>query len=238
MTKPPIVILHGWNLSAKPYSHLAELLQKKGYQIYIPDFPGFGKNMNLPRVLTLKDYQDFLFNYLKNKNIVKPIIVGHSFGGRVAIVAACADPDEFSGLILTGVPGFLSVPTLKVYLFLLIAKAGKLLFKLPIINKLSIVARRVLYKAAGATDYYRAEGMMRETFKKIIAQDLTSAMKQIVYPTLLVWGEKDNITPVWIGRKMTKLIPNSRLVVVSNVGHSFIYKNPDRFVKEFIKYVE
>lgn len=238
MKYPPIVILHGWNLSAQSYTNLVNLLSSKGFTVYVPDFPGFGKEKLPQKPYNTDNYVEFLESYLNKKNIKKCIIIGHSFGGRVGIKFIAKNPETVEKLILTGVPGVTPSSKTKILVFRFLAKVGKAIFSLPLLNVLFPLARKVLYQAIKETDYFKTEGVMRETFKKIISEDLTFAMNKITCPTILVWGEKDMITPVWIAKKMARLIGNSELMVVHEEGHSFIYKNPELFVKEFINYVK
>jgi pimeloyl-ACP methyl ester carboxylesterase len=218
--KHPIVILHGWGLSAKVFEPLARALRTHGYQVYIPDFPGFG-NTGIPaKPLFLKDYVEFLSGYMEKKNIRRPIIIGHSFGGRVALKYQFLHPTNVTALILTGTPGF--TPVAK-KVFIVIAKIGKLFFNIPVI-------RNWYYYAVGARDYYRARGVMKDTFKNIVREDLVPYMRSVRVPTLLVWGEHDIITPIWITEKMRDTIKKAKLIIIPNSDHGVLYKNPKEFV--------
>lgn len=232
-----ILILHGWNLSGDRYANLASLLKKKGHRVFTPDMPGFGKAENPEKPYTLKDYGLYVLTYLKKNNVDNPIMIGHSFGGRVAIYLTSNHPELFSKLILTGVPGVPPVASFKVKTYVLLAKMGGLIFTLPILNKMKDTARKALYRSAQASDYYRAEGVMRGTFKNIIAEDLIGPMKRIKTKTYLVWGEDDTITPVQIAHKMKTIIKGSELSIAPKLGHSFIYKQPKQFVQMIEKHI-
>lgn len=229
--KHPIVILHGWGLSARVFEPLAKLLRSRGFRVYVPDFPGFG-NAGIPkRPLFLADYVDFLSKYLQKNNIKEPIIIGHSFGGRVTLKFQERYPDAASALILTGTPGYTPVPKKKLMLLIAIAKIGKLFFLIPFINYFQERVRKWYYYVAGARDYSRAEGAMRDTFKNIVREELVTSMREIRVPTLLVWGEKDIIVPINIARRMKETIKDAKLIVVPNIGHALPYKNPKEFVR-------
>lgn len=229
MKKPPIIILHGWNLSAKPYRKLTDFLKDLGYQVYLPDLPGFGNNKKITRPLTLEDYQRYLTDFIRLKKINQPLLIGHSFGGRVAILAAASNPKMFIALILTGVPGFPPVPPVKVCLFEIISKVGKLIFKLPFLSKFEAIAKKIIYRMAGSTDYYLAEGRLKETFKNIIKRDLEKDLSQIKIPTLLIWGKEDKVVCCRIAYKMHKVIGPSRIEIVDNSGHLLPYHQPKLF---------
>lgn len=225
-----IVILHGWGVESSRYEDLKQLLESDFFKVYIPDFP-------MDKTYTIFDYKDFLINYINKNNIIKPILLGHSFGGRVALVAASSKPYKFSLLILTGVPGYNPVPSLKVHLFYLLAKIGKIFFLLPPLSLFDKLARKFLYFLSGSFDYYKAQGPLKQTFQNIIKTDLDPYIKNIKIPTLLIWGGKDTITPVWIAEKMKNNIKNSKLEIIKNKKHNLPFLNPELFVKTIESYV-
>lgn len=233
----PIVILHGWNLSGAHFSKTAKLLEKKEFEVYMPDLPGFGKNKTLSKPYSLSDYASFVKSFLKKKDIKECILLGHSFGGRVALFIASEKPQIVQKLILTGVPGFLPTTRGKVVFFLVLAKCGKAFFSVPPFSLFKKYARKFLYKAARAKDYYHAEGVLRQTFKKIVREDLEFYMKKTNCPTLLVWGENDKTTPVWIAKKMSETIKNSQLIVVENTNHMLPANQPREFVEKIAKFL-
>ncbi len=230
MKKKVVLVLHGWNLSAKYYKNFKSLLEAQGLRVTVPDLPGFGEAKTPDYPFSLNDYENFTLSFLKQNNLDSVILVGHSFGGRIALKLAADYPSLIEKLILTGVPGVIQKP-LKIKFFKVLAIIGSKIFNLPLLNLLEKnIFRKILYKLAGATDYMKTQGVMRETFKRIINQDLTSCMKRIRCPTLLVWGEADNITPVAIAKVMKQKINNSKIEIVKNMGHSFIYQNPESFI--------
>src|SRR3989338_11260331 len=99
--KSPIIILHGWGLRGSVYRKLIELLKQKGHKVFAPDLPGFGHEPLLNNSMKLDDYILFVKNFIAEKKIKKPIIIGHSFGGRVTVKYAFLYPDEIDKLILT-----------------------------------------------------------------------------------------------------------------------------------------
>ena len=93
-----LIFLHGWGLSSeifKPFYHYL----RNDFAVYFLDLPGFGKTP-IEKTMTLKDYADYVFEFLKEKKMEKPIIIGHSFGGAVATKLAIIHPESISKLIL------------------------------------------------------------------------------------------------------------------------------------------
>ena len=234
----PIVILHGWGLSKDRYDGLVRELRNQHFQVFAVDFPGFGKSETPNRPQTLSDYAAFLHAYLTDHAVKAPILLGHSFGGRVALKYQVMYPGKVHALILTGTPGFTPVPKKKLMLVIAMAKIGGFVFSLPIINFFQEYVRRWYYYAAGARDYYRAEGIMRMTFKNIVRENLLDYMRSVRVPTYLVWGAQDIITPVWIAQKMNKEILHSKLTVIPNSDHGVSFKNPVEFVAVILPWLE
>lgn len=231
MNRKNIVILHGWNLSGERFAPLARALEKKGYRIFSPDFPGFGNEPPPPESWHVADYAQFLAGYIRSKKISSPILIGHSFGGRVALkYVELFGSSSAKKLILTGTPGFSPIPSKKLMVFLLISKIGGFFFSLPGLHAIEDDARKFLYKLAGAREFLRAEGVMRQTFKYVVADDLSTSMKSVAVPCLLVWGEHDAIVPVSIAARMEQCISGAKLTVIPDADHGVPFHQPDRFV--------
>lgn len=239
--KIPIIILHGWNLSGDRFSPLGHVLRKKGYTVFTPDLPGFKTTTPLTRPYRLEDYVEYVANYLKKKRISTCGLIGHSFGGRVAILLAVQYPSMIKYLVLTGTPAIGKGLTIKETVYLIVAKSGKIVFSIFPLNYFYRFARKILYKMAGTWDYYHASGMLRQTFKNIISYKLEPLLPQITLPTLVIWGKEDKIVEEAIGKEVAKHIPKAQWVSVEHVGHNLPYTRPEKFsyhVLRFINYNE
>lgn len=236
-SKPAIVILHGWGLSAARFAPLTRALRKKGLRVYVPDLPGFGNSAMPKRPYTLSDYVLFLISYIRQHNLKRVILIGHSFGGRITLKFAGTRPQELAAIVLTGVPGVTPVPRKKLLLFIMFAKIGKFFFSVWPLSMLQEKIRPWYYWFVGAREYYRAEGVMRETFKHIVKEELVSSMRQVSVPCLLVWGAQDQITPVWIAHTMHETMKDSLLVLIPNRDHGVPYKDSELFVKHINTFV-
>lgn len=235
--KPAIIILHGWGLSGARFFPLADKLKGKGYQVFVPDLPGFGASVMPKRPYSLSDYADFLDTYIQEKRLKSTVLIGHSFGGRVTLAYCMRNKPNLQGIILTGTPGVTPVPRKKLFLFIMLAKIGKFFFSVWPLSIMQEKIRSWYYYAVGAREFYRAQGVMRETFKRIVAEDLTIAMKAVSVPTLLVWGEEDRITPIWIADKMQSIIQGSKLEIIQDHDHGVPYKDPNAFVAHIEEFI-
>lgn len=228
----PVVILHGWMLTSDKYAHLKRELENKDYKVYVPNMPGNGKQPAPKKPWTLDDYVQFIKQFCLNNNIKECQIIGHSFGGRVGIKLAAGKPRLVKKLILTGVPGFRVEGWLRRKIFHLIAKVGKAITTLPFwpTNVVHYV-RRALYRLARVSDYSKTTGVMRETFKNIVNENLAEPMRKISCPTVLAWGEEDSIVPIFVAKKMRKEIASSKLIVIPDAGHDLPIQDSEVFSK-------
>lgn len=227
--KPTVVILHGWNLSGERFTPLAQSLRKFGYKVFTPDLPGFGEEKAPLQPWHVVEYARFLDTYLRTNRISKPVLIGHSFGGRVALTYAYSFPRNVSSLILSGTPGFTPVPKKRLVFFIVLAKIGGFLFSVPPLSLFEDWVRRWYYYAVGAREYFRAEGSMRQTFKNIVQDDLVVAMEALAIPCLLLWGEYDIIVPPAIAQRMKDVIPQATLKIIPEADHGAPFKQPDVF---------
>ena len=236
--KHPLVILHGWNLSAAKFTPLSRELKKLGYRIYVPDLPGFGKNQAVEKPLNLSDYAIFVEAYLKKHKLSKAVIIGHSFGGRVAVKIADRGKTDLTALILTGTPGFNPVPKIKMLFYLYLAKGGALIFSLPFLSKIKELMRKFLYRAAGASDFYHTKENMRQTFKNIVRTELFEYMKGIKLPTLLLWGRDDGIVPLSVAFRMSKTISRAQLQIINEAKHGVPWTHPEEFSRHLDRFLK
>ena len=170
----------------------------------------------------------------------KIILIGHSFGGRMAIKYAAKYPEKIDRLILTGAAGIKHKLNLKQKLLFILVKTGKLIFSLPVVNFLRNPIYKLFSKIARSRkkDYYGASPRMKEIMKNVLVEDLTDYFDKIKTPTLLVWGKKDKTTPLSDGKIMNEKIKDSELIVIDDANHSLPYQKPKEFAKiieEFIK---
>lgn len=224
----PIIILHGWGLCGSKYKELTGLLKKDSQRVYTPDLPGFGAEPIQSKSMSLDDYVLFLENFIKKNKILNPVLIGHSFGGRVAIKYAWKNPERVSKLILTGVPIIRNKSLVKRMGYFAAIVGGKVFQKFPL--KTQDLLRKILYFTLGEWDYYKA-GPRKQIFKNIISEDLVQYAKDLKIPVLLVWGKEDSLVPVSDLKKIGRFLRDSQAMVVADVGHKLPYEKPELFFK-------
>lgn len=218
-----LIFIHGWGVSSKIFGPLFYYL-KNDFEIYAPDLPGFGDSpINKPMIL--KDYAEIINDFLEKNKIEKPIVVGHSFGGAVATKLALLHPDSISKLVLVDTSA-IRQPRRKIILLKKFAY-----FLKPLLPK---KIRKLILKILGydKMDYAKIESFeLKETFKNVIAEDLKPYLSFIKSPTLVIWGEKDAITPLSEGKLIAETIPDAKLAIIKNAGHFAFLEKPEEFTK-------
>jgi Predicted hydrolases or acyltransferases (alpha/beta hydrolase superfamily) len=213
----PIVILHGWGQSSLSWMPLAHLLQQT-HDVYLIDLPGFGKNPEPQEPWGPEEYAAYITEWLKTKNIPSAHFIGHSFGGKIALTLSL-NYGAAESLILINASALKAVPTLKKRLYArLIRSLGQLTKRWDSIRKTNHF-ENLFIPRFGSKDYLAATALMRKTLVKTLHTNIENRLKHIRVPTLILWGEADTETPVEIGIKLNRLIPNSQLISFPQKGH-------------------
>ncbi|MBE6124459.1 MAG: alpha/beta hydrolase [Erysipelotrichaceae bacterium] len=208
---PYIIFLHGWGQDKKSFKDISYYLKKK-YTCLMLDLPGFGNSKFPEKALSIDDYGDLLNEFiLKNKLNVKAII-GHSFGGKVA-TNYCLRYNGHLKLILCS-PSIVKPIHGPIYY----GKVG--LYKL---GKKIPKLKNYLDKKIGSKDYKNSEGVLREILVKSVNTYYDKDLYNIDNDTLLYWGKEDKTTPLYMGRKIERKIPNCKLITIE--GNHFAFKD-------------
>jgi pimeloyl-ACP methyl ester carboxylesterase len=226
-----LLFLHGWGSRAL---HFDKILENCESWLAV-DLPGFGGSEAPKTAWSLADYSAFIQDFLQKLGIEDPILAGHSFGGSIGI-KYCASGNKCQKLILIGSAG-IRRKSAKNYGLLVIAKILKIFFFLPFLRNFKESVRQYFYEKIGSEDYLNA-GILRETYKKIINEDLTKDLEKISVPTILIWGENDKSTPLADGRLMQSLIKNAKLLVIPKAGHFAFLDNKKEFGEIFLSQIK
>lgn len=214
--KKSILILPGWGNTRETFSNIINFLEEN-YKIYIIDYPGFGNSPLIEKELNIYDYSLLIYNFIKDKEINNPIIIAHSFGGRIASILIGKYNLKVNKLILFDVAG-IKRKNIKLFFKIKLYKLLKLLtYLLP-----SCVRKKVkekLIEFFSSTDYRYIPICMKKTFQNIIKEDLKCYYKNITTDTLIIWGDKDYDTPLKDSKYLNKVIKNSGLIIYKNAGH-------------------
>ena len=222
----PVILMHGWGCNHSTLKSIEAQLTP-GFKVYNVDFPGFGGSNEPSAVWGVEEYTSLIEEFARQEHIESPILLRHSFGGRVGILFASRN--KVHKLILVDAAGVKPRRSLRYYYKVYSYKAIKhaLLFFLG--KKRGETALNSYRAKVGSSDYSNASPMMRAILSKVVNEDLKSVMPKIACPTLLIWGANDTATPLADAKIMEKLIPDAGLVSFDGVGHYSFLENPYQF---------
>lgn len=218
-----VVLLHGWGCCIKTFEPVHNYLEKNFYT-YSIDLPGFGESEEPKTVWGVEEYGNLVIKFLEELNIENPILIGHSFGGKISIFIAAKK--KVNKVILIGSTGVKPKRKPSYYFKVYSYKLAKHTFSLPLLRNYKDQVLSSFKKKTGSADYRTASGIMQQILVKSVNEDLKWLMPQVKVPVLLIWGENDMDTPVSAGKTMEKLMVDAGLVVLKNAGH---YAYLDKF---------
>lgn len=235
-----IVLLHGWLASAEVYRSIINML-RGNFRVIAPDFPGFGKSTEPSFAYDVEDYCDFVAELLRRLNVSKASFIGHSHGGRVIIALASREnlPFEISKIVLIDSAGIVSKKSLSKRAKIRTFKILKKIVSVKPVRKAFPEALPHLRKVFGSADYASSSETLQKSMVKLVNTDLSSRLPLIKQPTLLIWGENDDATPLSHAKIMEKEIPDAGLVVIKGAGHfSFTSDIPltERVLRSFFNF--
>ena len=228
-----VVLLHGWLCSLETMKPIAKTLENN-FKVYNVDLPGFGKSDMLKEPFKTDDFGDFLAEFIKILKIENPILIGHSNGGRTIINYLGRNLGEADKIILIDSAGIKPERKIEYYIKVYTFKTlKKFLSIFPDVEMFNNIRERVLGKF-GSSDYKNSSEVLRKTMSTIINEDQREILKNIKSSTLLLWGEKDEDTPIKDGKIIEENIPDSALITIKDAGH-FSYLDSQNQCMEIIK---
>ncbi len=230
-TGKPLLMLHGWGANIKLLQPFAERFAPLGYQIYMPDLPGFGQTPPAETAWSVHDYVKFVITYMDTHQLDKLYLFGHSFGGRLGLVLGAEYADRFIKIALADSAGVRSQPSSSSHFRLKTYRLALNTLKWIGLSAQADQLRAWYANRYGSADYKAAQGVMRETFVKVVNEDLLPFAARIKIPTLLFWGDHDEDTPLSQGQILEKTIPDAGLIVLKGAGHYSYLDNLSETVK-------
>lgn len=186
--KKNIVLLHGWGTNLNSFKIMIDYL-KENYKVIAIDLPGFGYSDVPNKVLNITEYSKIIHNLLIKLKVKNAVLIGHSFGGRIAITLAGHYDYNPEKIILINSAGIKPKRTIwyyiKIYTYKLLKKLSLLLPK-----KIATLYIKKLRSIFGSKDYNDAPEIMKGILSLVVNEDLRKYMKKIKAPTLLLWGKK------------------------------------------------
>ena len=236
-----VLLLHGWGCDAGLMQPVASLL-KNDFQVLIPEMPGHGQSGRPPEPWGVPEYADCLRELLARTDFLPCNVIAHSFGCRIAAWLEANNEKMFEKIVFTGAAGIRPVQTDEARKrsehFKKMKEFSGRLKRIPLMSGVAENWESRLRQKYGSRDYNALDEEMRRTFVKVINQDLTELYERFHASTLLIWGENDTETPLWMAKEMEKRIPDAGLVILEGGTHLAYLEQLQRFtaiVSHFLK---
>jgi len=255
-TGDPVILIHGFGASSYSWRHIVEPLAQKNRVITI-DLKGFGDSPK-PRDDAYSVYEQarLVRNFILENNLKNFYLIGQSYGGGVALAASiylsASNPGLQKGLVLIDsiaypqeLPGFVKILATPVL--------GPLLtYALPNAFQVRNLLQKVYFNddliPQEAVDHYAAnlakpdaKYALLTTVRQILPADLQEFSENyasLTVPALIIWSREDEIVPLAVGKRLHENLPNSRLVIMSDVGHAVQEEKPSLLLPHLRQFLE
>ena len=197
-----LLLLHGWGGNVDSFGPFFDSMANH-FCVTTFDFWGFGKSDKPPKNADIYWYAQMTRDFMSKLGLQIPLVVAHSFGGRVAIILS--SKNLFGKVVLCSSAGMKPKFSIKKYIKIKRYKLAKRFGK--------------NIKRYGSDDYKNLDPHMQKVFVRVVNDFLESCAKNTVVKTLLVWGKEDKTTPLYMAKKLNRLIKNSGLVTINGAGH-------------------
>lgn len=228
-------VLHGWGANIESVMPIVNSLRDR-YRVIAYDSLGHGDSDEPDEVIGGDDYVALLKKIYDYYGVSRATCIGHSFGGKTLSVFAALYPEMVDKLVLVDASGVLPKRSFsyyrKVYTFKFLKNMYKLLFFWQDTEK----AMARFYKKFGSDDYRAADGVMRKVFVKVVNESTEEYFPRIQADTLLIWGDEDDATPLYMAKVFEEKIPEAGLVVLKGGHYSYLdaYGQFDAVLRSFL----
>jgi pimeloyl-ACP methyl ester carboxylesterase len=227
----PFLILHGWGSNSDRWVPVAEKIAEKGFRVIVPDLPGFGKSDALSVPWNTNKYIDWLEKLVKELNLQEFYLLGHSFGGALASKMAVKHMQDVKKLFLVSAACVRKKTNTKKF-SAIVAKIVKIFYFVPYYA----FFRKAIYKfIIRKSDYVYVEGIMKETYLNVVEEDLSFHLPFIKVPTIIIWGDKDELTPISDAYFIEGQIKKSKIIVIPGAGHDLNRKYPEILAEKVLE---
>jgi len=219
----PVVLVHGLSESTRVWHRNLPALAER-YRVYLIDLPGFGAMREFHRQFDLKQSGTWLNEWMQAVGLEEGYLVGHSMGGYVSMALAAAHPEKVRRLVLVdsiGIPFNLPVRRL-------------------VYPALKAIARTIpsFWMCIGY-DYLRAGPLMvLNAARQIVELDTTDVLAAVRVPTLIIWGENDDLVPCDLGRQLHARLPEARLRIIPGANHFCMFERPQEFNQALLAFLQ
>ncbi len=216
--------MHGYGASKESFYYQINFL-KDYFKVTAVDFPCFGASEGFETPWSVGDYADWLKDFIKAAGLKNPHIIAHSFGARVALKLLSTDGALADKLVITGGAGLVK------------PRSPRYMRRLRAYRRVKKVFPRFAEKHFGSEEYKKLSPLMKESYKKIVNEDLRCCAEKIENNTLLVYGSDDRVTPAAEeGEIFHGLIKGSCLEIIEG-GHFCFSEHPEVFNEKILSFL-
>jgi pimeloyl-ACP methyl ester carboxylesterase len=229
----PLLMLHGWGQSSLSFMGAASALEQR-FRLLTPDLPGFGFSEAPKEAWGSAEYARVVAGLARAAGFESVNVLGHSFGGKVALALATAYPELVRRLVIVASPIVRLAPEADVRgrsrTYALVRKAANLV---PPLRGRVLEWARNRY---GSADY-RAAGPLRPTLVRVVNEDWRPALPAVQAPVLLIWGSADAEVPLRVAEESMEGLANAELVVLEGAGHFPFLDQPEAFAEAVARFL-
>ena len=225
----PLIVLHGWGANIDSVRPIINIVNTK-YKVYSLDLPGFGKSSDPKEAIGSFQYAEIVRGFLKAMGIEKATFIGHSFGGKLSIIFGAKYAEMVDKIVLIDSAGLIPKRGAEYYIKVYSFKTLRFIYKNLFFWIKDDKRLKKFYKKFGSDDYRDSSGVMRKILVRVVNENLQPLLKDIKASTLLIWGDKDESTPLYMAKIMEKEIKDSGLVVLEGAGHFSYIDGYNKFV--------
>ena len=216
-----VFVLHGWGAMIESIMPIVNVLKDK-YRVIAYDAYGHGDSDAPDEVIGGEEYMELLHALYDYFGVESAHCVGHSFGGKTLTLFASRYPEKVKRLVLIDASGVKPKRKLSYYVKVYSFKLMKFLYRAAFFWKDREEAMKSFYRNHGSDDYRAADGIMRKVFVKVVNENTEDVFAKIKAETLLIWGDKDDATPLYMAEVFEKKIPGAGLVVLEGGHYSYL----------------
>ena len=224
----PVLMIHGWGADVSLLQPLAQHLAKQDYQLFMPELPGFGSSAKPTTAFSIFDYADFCKAYLDARGLERVYYFGHSLGGRIGLIMGSEHSARINKMVLSNSAGLRAKPSLSSDMRIRLYRGIRNSLEHMGAKAVAENLRQSYNRRYGSADFLSACPIMRETLVKVVNQDLLAYARRVQVPTILIWGDRDQVTPHWMGQKLEAAIPDAALIVHAGAGHYAYLDFPEK----------
>ena len=239
--KSKVLLLHGWGCDMSMMQPVADAL-KQTHSVLLVDFPGHGQSGRPPEPWGVPEYAECIDALLQKLSFFPCSVIAHSFGCRITTWLEKEKPSLIHKIVFTGAAGIRPQPSAEAQKrnkrYQKLKRYSEMLKKLPLMGSVAEDMQQKLRQHYGSPDYNALDDEMRKTFIKVIQLDLTEYYNSFQSSTLLIWGDADTETPLWMAKEMANRIPDCGLVILEGGSHFAYLEQISRFntiVRQFLK---